>query len=67
MVMGQKWIATLKVEFEMEDGRPDGLAKMVLLREVGQFRNNIERGLGIAPTGVKANSAKVEIVSEGPG
>jgi len=65
--MGEKWIATLKVEFEMHDDRTEGMAKMVLQREVGQFRNNIERGLGIGPTGVKPNSAKVEILSQGPG
>lgn len=65
--MGQNWIANLKAEFEMEDGRPEGLAKTVLQREIGQFQRHIEHGLGIARTGVKADSAKVEILSQGPG
>lgn len=61
-----KWTATLKVTFEMELGQPDSLAKTVLMREVGQFRQAIERGSGIGRTGVKPGSAKIDILSQGP-
>jgi hypothetical protein len=64
--MGIRWIATLEVSFEMEDGQPAGLPKIVLEREVGKFRLGIERGEGIARTGVKRGSANVDIVSQGP-
>jgi hypothetical protein len=64
--MGIRWTATLRVTFEMEDGQPDGLARIVLTREVGKFRSGIERGEGIARTGVKRDSANVDIVSQGP-
>jgi hypothetical protein len=42
------------------------LARIILVREVTQFRLNIERGLGVGPTGVKRNTAEVKIVSQGP-
>lgn len=66
--MGLKWIATLKVEFEMLDGRPDGvaLAQTVLAREAGLLKHNIEHGRELATTGVKPKSAKVRILSQGP-
>jgi len=32
--MGIKWTATLKVEFELVDGQEEGLARVVLTREV---------------------------------
>ena len=63
--MGIKWIATLKVEFEMEDGQPEGLPKIVLTREVNIFQDAIERDRGIGKTGVKRGSAKVEVISQG--
>ena len=45
---------------------PEGrVARVVLTREVGKFRAGIEQGIGLAPTGVKRGSAKVEIVSQG--
>jgi hypothetical protein len=67
-IMGLKWIATLKVEFEMWDGTPDSLAlaQMVLAREAGLLKHNIEHGREFATTGVKPKSAKVQIVSQGP-
>ena len=66
--MGLKWTANLTVEFEILDDRsqPENLARIVLMREVAQFRLNIERGLGVGPTGVKRNTAQVEIVAQGP-
>ena len=64
--MGIKWTATLKVEFELVDGQEESLARVVLTREVGRFRLGIEQGIGLAPTGVKRGSAKVEIASQGP-
>jgi len=53
--MGEKWIATLKVEFEMHDDRPEGMAKMVLRREVAESRDNIERGLGLGPKSLRVS------------
>jgi hypothetical protein len=63
--VGLKWNATLDVEFEMEEGQSENLAKMVLKRQAMQFQNDIERGLGVERTGVKQGSAKVEIVRQG--
>jgi hypothetical protein len=63
--MGIKWTATLHVEFELVDGQEERLARVVLTREVGRFRLGIEQGIGLAPTGVKRGSAKVEIASQG--
>jgi hypothetical protein len=67
-IMDLKWIATLKVEFETLDGRPDSLAlaQTVLAREAGLLKHNIEHGRELAATGVKAKSAKVQILSQGP-
>jgi len=67
-VMGLKWTAKLNVEFEIFDDRsqPENLARIILMREVAQFRLNIERGLGVGPTGVKRNTAEVKIASQGP-
>ena len=58
--MGLKWIATLKVEFEMLDGRPDSLAlaQTVLAREAGHLKHNIELGRELAATGVKPSPQK---------
>jgi hypothetical protein len=66
--MALKWTATLKVEFEMLDGRPDSLAlaRTVLAREAGLLERNIEHGREVAVTGVKPKSAKVQILSQGP-
>ena len=64
--MGIKWTATLKVEFELVAGQEERLARVVLTREVGRFRVGIKQGIGLAPTGIKRGSAKVEIVSHGP-
>jgi hypothetical protein len=64
--VGLKWRATLTVEFEMEDGQPEGLARTVLTPEVGKFRNGIEVGERVGRTGVMHDSARVEIVSQGP-
>lgn len=63
--MGIKWTATLKVEFELVDGQEERVARVVLTREVGRFRVGIEQGIGLAPTGIKRGSAKVEITSQG--
>jgi hypothetical protein len=62
--MGIKWTATLKVEFELVDGQEERVARVVLTREVGRFRVGIEQGIGLAPTGIKRGSAKVEITSQ---
>ena len=64
--MGIKWTATLKVEFELIDSEEERLARVILTREAGRFRVGIERGIGLAPTGVVHDSAKVEIMSQGP-
>lgn len=61
-----RYTADLRVTFEMEPGQPENLAETVLRREVGQFQLAIERGMGVAKTGVKKGSAKVEILSQGP-
>jgi hypothetical protein len=52
----------------MLDGRPDSLAlaQTVLTREVGLLKHNIERGKEATATGVKPNSARVQILSQGP-
>jgi hypothetical protein len=63
--MGTKWVATLKVEFEMIEPGQEALARVVLTREVGRFRVGLEQGIGLAPTGVRRDSAKVEIASQG--
>jgi hypothetical protein len=63
--VGVKYFATLLVEFEMEDGQPENLAKIVLNREVGRLHHAIERGSEVAPTGVKPGSARVEILDQG--
>jgi hypothetical protein len=60
-----KYSANLRVTFEMEPGQPDNLAETVLKREVGQFQQAIERGMGVGKTGVKRGSAQVEILSHG--
>ena len=64
--MGLKWKGMLKVEFEMEEGRPEGLAEMVLEREVAAFQRTIEKGAHIGGTGVKHDTVKVTIESQGP-
>ena len=43
-VMGQKWTATLKVEFELQDGQPPHRAANVLRGAVAQFRLNMVTG-----------------------
>jgi hypothetical protein len=58
------WTAALAVEFDMEDGQPQGLARTVLMRQAAQFQNDIERGAGIARTRVKRDSARVDIASQ---
>jgi hypothetical protein len=62
--MTQKWIATLKVEFEMRDGQPLNRAPNVLRGAVAQFRLNIITGT--LDGRVKPGSAKVEILDQGP-
>ena len=64
MRMGQKWTATLKVEFEMKDGQPLHRAENVLRGAVAQFRLNIVTGS--IDGRVKPGSAKVEILEQGP-
>jgi hypothetical protein len=65
--MGIKWTAELRVTFEMlEMEEPERLAATVLRREAGYFEHALERRRGVAPTGVKPGSAKVEILSDGP-
>jgi hypothetical protein len=64
--MGTKWIATLKVEFEMIEEDQERLARVILTREIGKFRIGLEQGIGLAPTGVRPSSAKVEIITQGP-
>jgi len=62
--MGQKWTATLKVEFEMKDGQPPNRAESLLCGAVAQFRLNIVTGR--IDGRVKPGSAKVEILKQGP-
>jgi hypothetical protein len=59
-----KWVATLKVEFEMIEPVQERQARVVLTREVGGFCVGLEQGIGLAPTGVRRDSEKVEIVSQ---
>jgi hypothetical protein len=61
-----RWTATLLVTFEMEPGQPEGLARMVMLRETATLRHAIEHGVGVAGTGVRPGSADVEIIDQGP-
>ena len=64
--MGIKWTADLRVTFELQDGRLDSLAQMIMRREAGQLKHAIERGAGVAPTGVKLGTVRVEIKRQGP-
>jgi hypothetical protein len=66
--MGVKWSADLRIEFELKDGQPERIAPSVLNREAGRFKEAIEQGGGIfvLQTGVKAGSASVEILNQGP-
>jgi hypothetical protein len=66
--MGLKWMATLRVEFAMLDGSSDSLAlaQTFLTREVGLLKQHIEHGGEVTATGVKPNSARVQILSQGP-
>ncbi len=64
--MGRKWVALLKVEFEMEEAQSENLAEIILRREVALFQRNIEKGAHIGRTGVKHHTAKVTIESQGP-
>jgi hypothetical protein len=66
--VGLKWTVTLKVEFDMLDGRPDGhaLAQTILTHEVGLLKHNIERVREAVATEVKSDSARVRILSQGP-
>ena len=63
-VMGQKWTATLKVEFELQDGQPPHRAENVLRGAVAQFRLNMVTGH--INGRIKPGSAKVEILGQGP-
>ena len=62
--MGQRWIATLKVEFEMKNDQPPHRAENVLRGAVAQFRLNVVTGH--IDGRVKPGSAKVEILEQGP-
>jgi hypothetical protein len=62
-VMGQKWTATLKVEFEMKDGQTPNRAESLLRGAVVQFRLNIVKGR--IDRRVKPGSAKLEILKQG--
>jgi hypothetical protein len=62
--MRQKWIATLKIAFEMKDGQPLRSAQNVLRGAVAQFRLNLITGS--IDGRVKPGSAKVEILDQGP-
>ena len=61
-----RWTATLWVTFEMEPGQPEGLARMVMMREAATLRHALEHGVGVAGTGVRPGSANVEIIDQGP-
>jgi hypothetical protein len=61
--MGMKLTAMLKVEFEMEDGAPENLAKIRLETAIGEFQRIIETGVIGAGTGIKHGSVKVEILA----
>jgi len=64
--MGVKLVATLSVEFEMEDGQPSDLAGTRLRTSMGHFQRYIEVGEpgvgGFGKTGVKHHTARVEII-----
>lgn len=66
--MGVRWSADLRITFELKDGQPERIAPSVLNREAGRFKEAIEQGGGIfiLQTGVKAGSASVEILNQGP-
>ena len=63
-VMGQTWTATLKVEFELQDGQPPHRAENVLRGAVAQFRLNMVTGH--INGRVRPGSAKVVILEQGP-
>ena len=64
--MGLKYTARLTVEFEMEDGISEHMAKARLQTSASEFQRLIETGAtGIGKTGVKHGSAKVEILAQG--
>jgi hypothetical protein len=66
--MGVRWSADLRISFELKDGQPERIAPSVLNREADRFKEAIEQGGGIfvLQTGVKAGSASVEILNQGP-
>jgi hypothetical protein len=64
--MGQKWRASLNVEFEMEDGQPEGLAQVILNRELVKLKPAMEIGENNRRTGVKPGFVHVDIVSHEP-
>ncbi len=66
--MGVRWSEDLRITFELKDGQPERIAPAVLNREARRFQQAIEQGGGIfvLETGVKAGSANVEILEEGP-
>ena len=61
-----KWIARIKVEFEMQEGQPANQAETVLRREAALFQKNLEKGAHVGRTGVKPDTAKVTIEFQGP-
>ncbi len=66
--MGVKWSADLRITFELKDGQPERIAPAVLSREVRRFQQAIEQGGGIfvLENGVKAGSANVQVLDQGP-
>jgi hypothetical protein len=63
--MGVKWVAELRVEFEMEDSS-ENQAEERLRAAVGEFERFFEGGpAGIAKTNVKRGSVKVATVRQG--
>jgi hypothetical protein len=64
--MGQKWRASFNVEFEMEEGQPEGLAQIILNRELAKLKTGMEIGENNWRTGVKPGSVRVDIISHKP-
>ena len=66
--MGVKWSADLRITFELKDGQPERIATSVLSREARRFQETIERGgsIFVLENGVKAGSANVEVLDQGP-
>lgn len=59
-----KMKATIKVEFETNEGQPENALEAALLRGRCELADAIELGSSGHPTGIKRGSVKTEIVEK---